>query len=110
LKCTIAANSSRHRAALAAALNNNPREDRQVRLSATATNEASATTAVVTTMLAVILSPRHILEWSTAAHVVDTDVKAARNPRIVSSPPNASLKFLAPIARQSTIPTPIGII
>jgi hypothetical protein len=56
--------------------------NRQVRLIATATNEASATTAVVARMLAVILSAREILEWSVAAHVVDTVVMAARNPRI----------------------------
>jgi hypothetical protein len=53
--------------------------NRQVRLSATATNEASATTVVVARMLAVTLSAREILEWSAAAHVVDTDVIAARN-------------------------------
>ena len=53
-----------------------------MRLSATATNEASATTAVVARTLAVILSACEILEWSTAAQVVDTVVIAARNPRI----------------------------
>jgi hypothetical protein len=36
--------------------------NRQVRLNATATNEASATTAMVARMLAVILSARDILE------------------------------------------------
>jgi hypothetical protein len=37
---------------------------------------------MVARMLAVILSARDILEWSAAAHVADTDVMAARNPRI----------------------------
>jgi hypothetical protein len=64
-----------------------PKIHRQVRLKATATKEASATTAVVARILAVILSVREILEWSAADQLVDTVVSAARNPRIVVKSP-----------------------
>jgi hypothetical protein len=69
----------------------------QVRLIATATNDASATTAVVARMLAVILSVREILEWSTAAHVVDKVVMAARNPRIEISQAPVSFPAQSPL-------------
>jgi len=59
-------------------------------------------------MLAVILSAREILEWSTAAQVVDTVVIAARNPRIVVKSPRAKLiPGAKPVVRQ--LRTPFGI-
>jgi len=62
--------------------------NRQVRLSATATKEASATTAVVARMLTVILNARATFAWSVAPQVVDTVVIAARN-ALIGLPPGA---------------------
>jgi len=68
----------------------------QVRLSATATNEASATTAVVARMLAVILNARATLAWSVASHVVDTVVIAARN-ALIGLPPGRRISDAMPL-------------